>query len=80
MEYKWRDMEDELREVVLKAVVDLCRDARNVREIANVILYLGDMEADWDEDMKGKQEEILGGIAKVSQSFNGQGLCNILVG
>ncbi len=80
MGYKWRDMEEELREVVLRAVVDLCRDGRNVREIANVILYLGDMEANWEEDMKGKEKEILGGIGRVSKSLNAQGLCNLLVG
>ncbi len=80
MGYKYKDMGEELKEAVLRAVVDLCRDERNVREIANVMLYLGDMEAVWEEDMKDKQKDILEGIAMASKSFNAQGLSNTLLG
>ncbi len=80
MGYKCKDMDEELKEAVLRAVVDLCRDERNGREIANVILYLGDMEADWEEDMKEKQKDILEGIAKASKGFKAQELSNALLG
>ena len=80
MGYMYKDMGEELKEAVLRAVVDLCRDGRDVRGIANVILYLGDMEADWEEDMKDKQKDILEGIAKAIKSFSAQGLSNTLLG
>ena len=78
--YKCKDMDEGLKEAVLRAVVDLCRDERNGRQIANVIYYLGDMEADWGKDMKEKQKDILEGIAKAGKGFNAQGLANTLLG
>ncbi len=80
MGYKWKDMEDKLKEAMLRVVVDLCRDGRDVRGIANVILYLGDMEADWEEDMKDKQKDILEGIASAGMRLDAQGLSNTLLG
>ena len=82
MGYKCKDMEKELKEAVLRAVVDLCRDERNMREIANVMLYLGVMEADWEEDMKGgeREREILEGIGKASKSLKALQLSNTLLG
>ena len=82
MGYKCKDMEEELKEAVLRAVVDLCRDERNGRGIANVIYYLGDMEADWEEDMKDKQKDILEGLINACKSFDfhAQELSNTLLG
>jgi hypothetical protein len=78
--YKCKDMDEGLKEAVLRAVVDLCQDTQEARQIANVIFYLGKMEADWEEDMKNKQKDILEGIAKASKSFNCQDISNTLLG
>ena len=82
MGYKFTDMEEELKETVVRAVVDLCRDERNIKAIANVILYIGDMEADWEKDIKGKQREISEAIAKYVRSIHchGRSLSIILLG
>ncbi len=73
-------MEGELKEAVLRAVVDLCQDPREARQIANVILYLGGMKVIWEKDMLYNQKDILEGIAKASKSFNAQELSNTLLG
>ena len=80
MGYKYIDMEGELKEAVLRAVVDLCQDPREARQIANVILYLGGMKVIWEKDMLYNQKDILEGIAKASKSFNAQELSNTLLG
>ncbi len=82
MGYKFTDMEEDLRGAVSKAVVDLCRDEKNIKAIPNLILYLGDLEANWEKDMKGKQREISEAIAKSLRSFHctGRNLSVTLLG
>ncbi len=80
MGYKWKDMEEALKIAVLNAAADICRDERNARQISTLALSLGYLQVNWEEDVKGKYEEILDGIALASKNIDSQGLSNSLLG
>ena len=83
MQYVWREMEEELREALLNGVVQMCKEGtRNAREIANSMLYLGDLEVDWKEDVKERGKQILMDLKKnnITEGFTEQALSNTLLG
>lgn len=82
MNCKWKDLNEDLQKVILKAVAELCRSERemNGRGIANAILYLGSLELQWNDHIdKNIQKQIMGGI-RTYMDFTNQAIANILVG
>lgn len=80
LQYHFDDMEENLKEAVTNAVAELCRDEKATRQMANVILYLGEMKTDWVIDLKNKNKEILQGIKAASDKLNNAELSNLLLG
>lgn len=83
MNCDWRELDADLRRAILKAVAELCRNDREMkgREIANAILYLGDLAVDWAVDVDiNIQKQIVGGIRTSYMDFTPQAIANILLG
>lgn len=81
MQYKWRDMDHNLKASVLDAFSRFCKNGEEDQLIANVLLYLGDLEADWkDDQLQRVKGDILHGLLVASKNFIPQELSNALIG
>lgn len=81
MQYKWRDMDPNLKTSVLDVFSRFCKEGEEDQLIANVLLYLGDLEADWkDEQLQKVKDAILYGLSVASKNFIPQELSNALIG
>jgi len=81
MKYYWRDMSPALQHATLEAISKSLKNNRDSQGISNILLYLGDLGVDWNQNLTDVlQKELLNALRLQCKYFNEQGISNSLLG